>query len=121
LDCCSKDSQSTRATKLRHAPSLVILRTHAQHDLKFFRTGPAAGRWLLSVETKTQEGHMGIDRRSNGSLGPGGYDQGPLEVPSCMKWGSDGELSAVDLQGILQRLSAVDQQASRLMDCPLEG
>jgi len=38
-----------------------------------------------------------------------------------MKWGSDGELSAVDLQGILQRLSAVDQQASRLMDCPLEA
>jgi hypothetical protein len=69
----------------------------------------------------TQEGHMGIDRRSDGPLGPGGYDQQPHQVPSCMKWGSDGELSAVDLQGILQRLSAVDQQASRLMDCPLEA
>jgi len=37
-----------------------------------------------------------------------------------MKWGSDGELSSVDLQGILLRLSAVDQQASTLMDCSLE-
>ena len=43
------------------------------------------------------------------------------EAPSCMKWGQDGELSAVDLQGILSRLSAVDQQASQLMNCPLEG
>lgn len=43
------------------------------------------------------------------------------EAPSTMKWGSDGELSAVDLQGILLRLSAVDKQASTLMDCPLEG
>ena len=41
-------------------------------------------------------------------------------APSSMKWGSDGELSSVDLQGILLRLSAVDQQASTLMDCPLE-
>ena len=40
---------------------------------------------------------------------------------SCMKWGNDGELSAVDLQGILARLSAVDQQAIKLMDCPLDG
>ena len=64
---------------------------------------------------------MGINRRADGPLGPGNRDQGSLEVPSCMKWGSDGELSAVDLQGILQRLSAVDQQASKLMDCPLEG
>ncbi|MEB3234282.1 MAG: hypothetical protein VKM98_02540 [Cyanobacteriota bacterium] len=40
---------------------------------------------------------------------------------SCMKWGDNGELSAVDLQGILQRLSAVDQQASGLMDCTLDN
>ncbi len=40
---------------------------------------------------------------------------------SCMKWGADGELSAVDLQGILARLGAVDQQAARLMDCPLDS
>lgn len=39
---------------------------------------------------------------------------------SCMKWGSDGELSARDLQSILQRLSAVDEQASTLMDCSLD-
>jgi hypothetical protein len=38
-----------------------------------------------------------------------------------MKWGADGELSAVDLQGILARLGAVDQQAARLMDCPLDS
>lgn len=39
---------------------------------------------------------------------------------SCMKWGNDGELSALDLQSILQRLSAVDEQASGLLDCPVE-
>ncbi len=43
------------------------------------------------------------------------------EAPSCMKWGQDGELSAVDLQGILSRLSAVDQQATQLMNCSLDG
>ncbi len=43
------------------------------------------------------------------------------EAPSCMKWGQDGELSGVDLQGILSRLSAVDQQASQLMNCPLDS
>jgi hypothetical protein len=37
-----------------------------------------------------------------------------------MKWGADGELSAIDLQSILQRLSAVDEQASTLMDCPID-
>jgi hypothetical protein len=37
-----------------------------------------------------------------------------------MKWGHDGELSALDLQSILQRLSAVDEQASGLLDCPVE-
>ncbi len=39
---------------------------------------------------------------------------------SCMKWGEDGELSPLDLQTILQRLSAVDEQASSLMDCSLD-
>jgi len=39
---------------------------------------------------------------------------------SCLKWGDDGELSAVDMQSILQRLSSVDEQASALMDCPIE-
>jgi hypothetical protein len=37
-----------------------------------------------------------------------------------MKWGRDGELSVLDLQSILQRLSAVDDQAATLMDCPLD-
>lgn len=39
---------------------------------------------------------------------------------SCMKWGEDGELSPLDLQTILTRLSAVDEQASQLMDCSLD-
>jgi hypothetical protein len=39
---------------------------------------------------------------------------------SVMKWGRDGELSALDLQSILQRLRAVDDQAASLMDCPLD-
>ena len=38
---------------------------------------------------------------------------------SVMKWGRDGELSVLDLRSILERLSAVDEQASGLMDCPL--
>jgi hypothetical protein len=37
-----------------------------------------------------------------------------------MKWGRDGELSALDLQSILERLSAVDDQAASLMDCRLD-
>lgn len=39
---------------------------------------------------------------------------------SCLKWAPDGELSALDLQSILERLSAVDEQASGLLDCPVE-
>jgi hypothetical protein len=39
---------------------------------------------------------------------------------SCLKWGQDGELSAPDLQAILQRLSAVDEQANGLLDCPVD-
>jgi hypothetical protein len=39
---------------------------------------------------------------------------------SCLKWGQDGELSALDLQTILQRLSAVDEQATNLLNCPVD-
>lgn len=39
---------------------------------------------------------------------------------SCLKWGQDGELSALDLQTILHRLSAVDEEASGLLDCPVD-
>jgi hypothetical protein len=39
---------------------------------------------------------------------------------SCLKWGADGELSAIDMQSILLRLSNVDEQASTLMECPIE-
>jgi hypothetical protein len=56
---------------------------------------------------------MSFETRSNfePAQGPGS---------SCMKWGADGELSAIDLQSILHRLSAVDEQASTLMDCPID-
>ncbi|MFQ6539099.1 MULTISPECIES: hypothetical protein [Aphanothece] len=39
---------------------------------------------------------------------------------TCMKWQGDGELSPLDLQAILARLSQVDQVASTLMECPVE-
>jgi hypothetical protein len=68
------------------------------------------------------EARMQFDSAPKGpqrKLGSAGPDD--LLGRSCMKWGDDGELSAVDLQGILARLGAVDQQASQLMDCPLEG
>ena len=39
---------------------------------------------------------------------------------SCMKWGADGELSPNDLQSILERLGAVDNQASGLMNCAID-
>jgi hypothetical protein len=56
---------------------------------------------------------MSFETRSN-------YEQANCLGSSCMKWGADGELSAIDLQSILQRLSAVDEQASTLMDCPID-
>ena len=61
----------------------------------------------------------GSDRTHQGTAGSGNADA--AEAPSCMKWGHDGELSAVDLQGILARLSAVDQQATQLMNCSLDS
>jgi hypothetical protein len=54
----------------------------------------------------------------SGSFGADRNDE--LLGRSCMKWSDNGELSTVDLQGILARLSAVDQQAAQLMDCPLD-
>ena len=39
---------------------------------------------------------------------------------SVMKWGEDGELSALDLQQILARLSSADAQAATLMTCPVD-
>jgi hypothetical protein len=39
---------------------------------------------------------------------------------SVMKWSRDGELSVLDLRSILERLSAVDDEAAGLMDCPLD-
>ena len=55
-------------------------------------------------------------------LGPmaGASDANGCLGRSCMKWGEDGELSPLDLQAILARLSAVDEQASQLMDCLLD-
>lgn len=81
---------------------------------------------VASVEINTWEAGMRFDsspqephQRSGGLSESAGADE--LLGRSCMKWGDDGELSAFDLQGILARLSAVDQQASSLMDCPLDS
>lgn len=63
---------------------------------------------------------MGINRESDqGGIRPM-PSSAEVHSPSSLKWGQDGELSAVDLQGILARLSAVDQQAAMLMNCPLD-
>lgn len=35
---------------------------------------------------------------------------------TCMKWTASGELSTLDLQGVLQRLAQVDVEASGLLD-----
>ena len=36
-----------------------------------------------------------------------------------LKWGADGELSAVDLTSVLERLQTADQNASTIGECPL--
>lgn len=46
-------------------------------------------------------------------------DDGPLGR-SVMKWGADGELSALDLQQILARLSCSDDQAAGMMRCRMD-
>ena len=46
-------------------------------------------------------------------------DDGPLGR-SVMKWGADGELSALDLQQILSRLSRSDAQAAGMMSCRMD-
>jgi hypothetical protein len=55
-----------------------------------------------------------------------GFNQGLGGEPSsclgrsCLKWGDDGELSPLDLQGILERLCAVDEQAaSEMLECQI--
>jgi hypothetical protein len=53
------------------------------------------------------------------SPGPGGEPSSCLGR-SCLKWGDDGELSPLDLQGILERLCAVDEQAaSQMLECQI--
>jgi hypothetical protein len=53
------------------------------------------------------------------SPGPGGEPSSCLGR-SCLKWGDDGELSPLDLQGILERLCAVDDQAaSQMLECQI--
>lgn len=51
--------------------------------------------------------------------GPGAGEDGLLGR-SVMKWGDDGELSALDLQQILARLSSADAQAAGMMTCPVD-
>ncbi|MEB3353563.1 MAG: hypothetical protein VKM34_04930 [Cyanobacteriota bacterium] len=50
---------------------------------------------------------------------PGAGEDGLLGR-SVMKWGDDGELSALDLQQILARLSSADAQAAGMMTCPVD-
>lgn len=40
---------------------------------------------------------------------------------TCLKWGADGELTAVDLLLVLERLARVDRQVSGLHSDTLEG
>jgi len=44
LACCSRDSQSTRATKLRHAPSGKSLGVRRRHQARL--SGPGIGSGL---------------------------------------------------------------------------
>jgi hypothetical protein len=65
---------------------------------------------------------MATQYRGDGNL-PGGPNlpgEDRLLGRSVMKWGADGELSALDLQQILARLSSVDQQAAGMMTCPVD-
>jgi hypothetical protein len=61
-------------------------------------------------------GAMTADVHSSAFLGSPACDDGPLGR-SVMKWGADGELSALDLQQILARLSSSDAQAAGMMSC----
>jgi hypothetical protein len=40
---------------------------------------------------------------------------------TCLKWDVNGELSPVDQQGILERLSSADPVGVDLLCCPLGG
>lgn len=37
---------------------------------------------------------------------------------TCMKWGADGELTAVDFNLVMERLAQVDQDVASLTDGP---
>ena len=62
---------------------------------------------------------MGADIHGTASAGRAADDSGPLGC-SVMKWSADGELSALDLQQILARLSTADVQAAGMMACPVD-
>ncbi|MFZ4566962.1 MAG: hypothetical protein ACOYMY_10930 [Prochlorococcaceae cyanobacterium] len=40
---------------------------------------------------------------------------------TCLKWESNGELSPVDQQRILARLSSADPLGADLLSCPMEN
>jgi hypothetical protein len=62
---------------------------------------------------------MTADFHSSAHPGSAAGDDGPLGR-SVMKWGADGELSALDLQQILARLSSSDAQAAGMMSCRMD-
>jgi hypothetical protein len=62
---------------------------------------------------------MTADKNRSASPGNPAEDNGPLGR-SVMKWGADGELSALDLQQILARLSSSDAQAAGMLSCRMD-
>ena len=61
-----------------------------------------------------------LPAQSPSSLAGAATNDDGLLGRSVMKWGSDGELSAMDLQHILARLSTADAQAAGMMACPVD-
>jgi hypothetical protein len=58
--------------------------------------------------------------RATGQPDAGLFQSDGLLGRSVMKWGTDGELSPLDLQQILARLSVADAQAAGMMTCPVD-
>ena len=51
-----------------------------------------------------------------------GAERNPIHTAQqqrSLKWGSNGELSAIDLARVLERLQSADNTASAIGECPL--
>lgn len=51
------------------------------------------------------------------------HPNGPSDClgSTCLKWGADGELTALDLSQIMERLAQVDQQVAALYQGTPDG